>query len=165
MKYSKIFANSRGFTLIEILLSLTILGIVIIGTMQFFSQAYTYTNMNQKKTAAVNAARNAMMYMEKDNFIKVRDKFETDPDEEISIKICSEKYEKFWKNEPIDSSCDDITINNVKYKVTIQAEEKPEEGSSTYLFYVPLKVTVNWVINRKEHSTELDGVIKSEDIR
>lgn len=121
--------------------------------------------MNQKKTAAVNVARNAMMYMEKDNFIKVRDKFETDPDEEISIKICNEKYEKFWKNEPIDSSCDDITINNVKYKVTIQAEEKPEEGSSTYLFYVPLKVTVNWVINRKEHSTELDGVIKSEDIR
>ncbi|MBP2240599.1 prepilin-type N-terminal cleavage/methylation domain-containing protein [Cytobacillus eiseniae] len=165
MNYKKIFANSRGFTLIEILLSLTILGIIIIGSMQFFSQAYTYTNMNQKKTAAVNVARNALMYIEKENFIIVRDVFEKNPDEELTIKICEQKYKSFWKDKPIDSSCEDITINNVKYNVSIRADKILDPHDSTYSFYVPLKVNVHWTINRKEHTTELDGAIKSEDIR
>lgn len=171
MNCQKKLVDSRGFTLIELLLSLTILGIVMIGSMKFFSQAYTYTNMNQKKTAAVNVARNALMYIEKENFIAIRDKFEKNSDEEISLYICKDpiedtyRYEKFWKDETPDESCEPITVNNVEYEVNIQNDDKPEASKPNYLYYVPIKATVTWSINRKEYSTELDGVIKSEDIR
>ncbi|MBU8879573.1 prepilin-type N-terminal cleavage/methylation domain-containing protein [Bacillus sp. FJAT-29790] len=165
MNFRKILFNPKGFTLMEVLVSLTILGIILMGTMKFFSQAYTYTNINQKKTAAINVARNTLMYIEKDNFIAVRDRFEKDPEEEISLFICDEKYKKFWKNEIEDVGCEPITINNVKYEVYIRAEEKPEPGKKNYSFFVPLKATVTWTINGKDNSTVLDGVIKSEDLR
>ncbi len=168
MKVKKILSNSRGLTLVELLASLTILGIIIIGSMQFFTQAYTYTNINQKKTAAVNVARNALMFIEKESFIATRDKFEKDPTEEISIFLCNNKYKMFWKNEDekrVRTDCEPIEINNIDYKVVIKAEEAPNSSKINYLYYIPLKATVSWSFNGKDHSTEVEGDIKSEDIR
>ena len=165
MKVKKILSNSKGLTLVELLASLTILGIIIIGSMQFFTQAYTYTNMNQKKTAAVNVARNALMFIEKESFIATRDKFEKDPTEEISILLCNNKYKMFWKNEIAGTDCKSININNIDYNVVIKAEETPDSSKKNYLYYIPLKATVSWSFNGKDHSTEVEGDIKSEDIR
>lgn len=64
MKFFKILSSSKGLTLIEVLVSLTILSIILLGIMNFFNQAYSYTNSNQKKTAAINVARNALTYMD-----------------------------------------------------------------------------------------------------
>ncbi|MFE8696894.1 prepilin-type N-terminal cleavage/methylation domain-containing protein [Cytobacillus sp. FJAT-53684] len=168
MKFKKVLSSSKGLTLIEVLLSLTILGIILMGSMKFFSQAYSYTNMNQKKTAAINVARNALMYIEKDNFIVIRDTFENKTDEELSIYICKDKYSKFWKEDDIDSSCNPIKINNVEYKVMIRAD-KDELDKVNYneirSYYFPLTAYVTWTINGKENSTVLEGAIKSEDIR
>lgn len=178
MKFKKVLSSSKGLTLIEVLLSLTILGIILMGSMKFFSQAYSYTNMNQKKTAAVNVARNALMYIEKESFIMVRNAFEKafkeDRSEEISLFICKNpneekyEYEIFWKGESVRTNCKPITVNNIEYTVVIEADKeeliKPNYNEKSSYYY-PLKTKVTWTINGKENSTELKGGIQSEDIR
>ncbi|MDE3839785.1 prepilin-type cleavage/methylation domain-containing protein [Bacillus methanolicus] len=172
MNLKKILDSSKGFTLIEILTSLTILGIILIGCMKFFTQAYSYTNMNQKKTAAINVARNAMMYIENESFIEIREKFKKNPEEELTLMICSnsedkdepnDPYGKFWKGETPGPSCSPITINNVKYDVKIQANSDKNDYDRNYI--LPITVKVEWAINGKVNETEIEGVMKSEDIR
>lgn len=64
----KFLRNKRGFTLVEILGSLTIFTLIAIPMMSFFIQASQYTTDSQNKTIAINIARNAMSYLEKQNF-------------------------------------------------------------------------------------------------
>ncbi|WP_040207769.1 type IV pilus modification PilV family protein [Neobacillus jeddahensis] len=161
MEFKKRLCNSRGLTLIEVLISLTILGIISIGIMNFFSQAYSFTNSNQKKTNAINVARNAMMYMEKQSFIQTMKDFEDHPTKERALFICNERYTLFWKGDPIDTGCIPISINKIDYTVSIRSNKEEEYKA----FILPLIVKVEWSINQKKYSTELEGVIKSEDIR
>lgn len=161
MRLKKILSNSNGLTLIEILVSLTILGIILIGIMQFFTQAYTFTNSNQKKTAAINVARNAMVYMEKQNFIETMQDFDDHSDQQLTLLICNDEYQLFWEEEPKSSGCHPIRINGLDYNVSIRSDKEEEYKA----FILPIIVRVDWTINRKHYSTELKGVIKSEDIR
>ncbi|AIE60918.1 type IV pilus modification PilV family protein [Bacillus methanolicus] len=172
MNLKKILYSSKGLTLVEILASLTILGIILIGCMKFFTQAYSYTNMNQKKTAAINVARNAMMYIENESFIEIREKFEKNPEEELTLMICDnpmdkddpeDPYGKFWKGDTPGPSCSPITVNNVKYYVKIRADSNKNDYDRNYI--LPITVKVEWVINGKVNETEIEGVMKSEDIR
>jgi prepilin-type N-terminal cleavage/methylation domain-containing protein len=52
--------NECGFTLLEILLSITILGIILLGFFQFFGQSMIFSNKNEAKLQAVNVARQVM---------------------------------------------------------------------------------------------------------
>jgi prepilin-type N-terminal cleavage/methylation domain-containing protein len=52
--------NECGFTLLEILLSITILGIILLGFFQFFGQSMIFSNKNEAKLQAVNIARQVM---------------------------------------------------------------------------------------------------------
>ncbi|WP_246940886.1 type IV pilus modification PilV family protein [Bacillus pinisoli] len=61
-------SNSKGFTLLEVLVSITILSIVLITLLAFFTQAYSFTNINKDKTVALNIARSVVTYIEKQNF-------------------------------------------------------------------------------------------------
>lgn len=67
-KENKYFYNERGFTLIEVLLSIVILSFVMGGMFMFFTNAMTYTSYNQSKTVAVNIARGVVHYMERLDF-------------------------------------------------------------------------------------------------
>ena len=67
--------SENGLTLIEVLISISILGILLIVFMRFFLQAGTFTNLNEKRTVGINVARNALMFMEKQNFLKVKNDF------------------------------------------------------------------------------------------
>lgn len=60
--------KQSGFTLIEVLLSFTLLFIIVIPLMGYFIQAYDYTYQSQNKTVAINIARNIVHYLEKQNF-------------------------------------------------------------------------------------------------
>ncbi|WGG44402.1 type II secretion system protein [Rossellomorea sp. DA94] len=172
MKRTKIVKNNRGFTLIELLVSITILGIVLLSFMNFFLQSSTYTNANQKKTVGVNVARNVLIFMEKQNFLEVRDFFhdvntgDKSPDTEyLTLLICEEKYTLFSESE-IHNTCpgkQQITINGLEYEATIFSDEvsSPEEMD----YYIPITVKVRWNMNDKAYSTSVDGKVKSEDIR
>ncbi|MCR8850138.1 type II secretion system GspH family protein [Rossellomorea sp. SC111] len=176
MKYIKIVKNDRGFTLIELLVSITILGIVLLSFMNFFLQSSTYTNANQKKTVGVNVARNVLMFMEKQNFLEIRNYFHDvntgDKSSEadfLTLLICDEKYKLFSDSSTeseINNTCPkkkNITINGLEYEAAIFSEEVSTPGEMDY--YIPITVKVRWNINDREYSTTVDGKIKSEDIR
>lgn len=158
MKLRNYLSGTNGLTIIEVLLSLTILGIIVLGVMQFFTQAYSFTNSNQNKTVAINVARNAMMYMEKQNFIETRENFKNHAS--ASLFICHDKYQLVWSKETKTAGCTPISINNIDYNVTITSTDEDNQS-----FMIPLAVKVGWEVNKKPDSTELKGALKSEDIR
>ncbi|REK55778.1 MAG: pilus assembly protein PilV [Geobacillus sp.] len=64
--------SSKGFTLLEVLASITILSIVAIGMFSFFTNAMQYTTYNQDKTVAINIARGVLAYMERLDFTELK---------------------------------------------------------------------------------------------
>jgi prepilin-type N-terminal cleavage/methylation domain-containing protein len=161
MKLKKILKNNSGLTLLEVLVSLTILGILLIGAMKFFNQAYSFTSSNQNKTIAINVARNAIMFMERQSFIEIRKNIVDNAEQPLSLKICNDSYQIIWPNDRIEPDCRPITINNINYDISI----KTNLDKATNTFILPINVKVDWEMNNKQHTTHLEGVIKSEDIR
>jgi prepilin-type N-terminal cleavage/methylation domain-containing protein len=165
----EIISSSKGLTLIEILASLTIFGIISISLLSFFTQAYQFTNSNENKTVAVNVARNALMYMQKQNFIEVRADFEEKNIKEYRIFICenptTHKREYLRTVNQSVENCENITINNVPYQVEITYNPDGYDKDTDRSYIIPIKITVNWDSDGHEKETELKGVINSEDIR
>lgn len=60
--------KEAGFTLIEVLAAIVILSIVSLVLTSYFTNALSYSKSNQNKTIMVNLARNALFYMEKQDF-------------------------------------------------------------------------------------------------
>lgn len=69
--------KEEGFTLIEVLAAIVILSIVSLVLTSYFTNALSYSKSNQNKTIMVNLARNALFYMEKQDFDKTVDFFVT----------------------------------------------------------------------------------------
>ncbi|WP_458412335.1 prepilin-type N-terminal cleavage/methylation domain-containing protein [Schinkia sp. CFF1] len=67
------FNKNRGFTLLEVLLSLTLIFIILFPLYGFFLKAYGNTMESKNKTVAVNLARNVVNYMEKQNIFVMRE--------------------------------------------------------------------------------------------
>jgi prepilin-type N-terminal cleavage/methylation domain-containing protein len=67
-----IISRVNGFTLLEVLLSITILSTVAIGMFYFFTNAMKYTTYNQGKTVAINIARGVLAYMERLDFTALK---------------------------------------------------------------------------------------------
>ena len=176
MKLIKILKNNRGLTLIELLVSITILGIVLLSFMNFFLQSSTYTNSNQKKTVGVNVARNVLMFMEKQDFLEIRNFFNevntgqhSPEDDFLALFICNDSYLTFSNSaaeSEISQACPqkkNITVNGLEYEASISSEEV--SSSEELKSYIPITVKVRWTIDDHEYSTTLDGKVKSEDIR
>lgn len=165
MLNSKFLRNNRGFTLIEVLLSLTILGIVLTGTMSFFSQAYSYTNMNKDKTVGINVARNVLYYIEQLDYKKTNDFLEangqiteytndsniTKSRMEASIDCSSPLIE----NKDACNSFFNATINNETFQINVTIFE--HENISLREYLIPTKVNVKW---GKDKTAAVEGVIK-----
>lgn len=166
MKLKKIYNSSKGLTLIEVLLSLAILSIILLGSMKFFTQAYTYTSGSQNKTAAVNVARNALMFIENESFIEVRKKFLEDNLSGLSLYICNNSYIADWHGDrsefPAGCRKDKITVNNIPFDVTIRKGKDYSKFSSSF---IPLEASVKWEKQGKTEETKIEGAIKSEDLR
>lgn len=73
----------QGFTLIEVLAAIVILSIVSLVLTSYFTNAMSYSKSNQNKTIMVNLARNALFYMEKQDFESLSEYFQKDGNEEI----------------------------------------------------------------------------------
>lgn len=164
MKFSKILSSSKGLSLIEVLVSLTILSIILLGIMNFFHQAYSFTNLNQKKTAAVNVARNALTFIEQasgeNSFISIKNRIEKNPSEKAILLICNDEYTLKWENESA-LNCSSITVNNIPYDVEIT----PVIDETYTEYFIPINVEVGWEVNNNTYETSVEGAIKSEDLR
>ncbi|KAA0549230.1 type II secretion system protein [Bacillus sp. BGMRC 2118] len=130
--------DSKGFTLLEILASLSILGIVLITLLAFFTQAYSYTNLNKNKTVAVNIARNTVTYIEKQNFYSMKQFMDEEIGTQDFVEMNGDLCEK-------DIS---ITKNGTQY-------DRPLFDSSESCTSVLVPEINNTVFNTEDHYVEV----------
>ena len=164
---NKFLANSKGFTLIEVMLSITILGIISLGMFSFFTQAYSYTKINEDKTLGIYVARNMLVYMERQNFTKLNEQYIeplTEPlsDGAITLTVtnCSDTHKS--GETVFDQYCDEVflqTFNNVQYYVSVKMKKHIDQKLREYL--IPTTITVNWGTN----TTSIEGYVINEAIR
>lgn len=64
------FQDEKGFTLIEILLSIVILTIILVSIMNFFPQMGLFNRYNLEKTEAINLAKKELVEWQKADFEK-----------------------------------------------------------------------------------------------
>jgi prepilin-type N-terminal cleavage/methylation domain-containing protein len=170
-KKFSIIGHANGFTLLEVLLSITILSTVAIGMFYFFTNAMKYTTYNQGKTVAINIARGGLAYMERldfaalkqyvDNEIHNADKRFVHLDASYCDDDDNDDLLLFGVNEQAEQVCKKIlgpTINNVTYDKT-----------RIHVFLVPYNDSEAWDKLQKsppeEFPTSLKEQISKESIK
>ena len=166
----KEYKKDQGFTLIEVLVSLTILTLIAIPMFSFFTQAYDYTTKNQNNTIGVNVARGVVEFMKKQNFEEMKSLLDTtghpDPtnslmNTEIYIGI---KTNSYYYSETEVPETEQIEINSNKYKVAVTLWKNSDAHLDDYS--IPINVTATWIANsNNEMKTSLEGAIINETIR
>lgn len=128
-----------GFTLVEVLASIIILSIASLTMTAFFNNAMSYNKGNQNKTVLINIARNTLVYMEKQDFVKFKEYFvgkvDANGNEIISpvsriesvnctSEVCDPKLvEIFGSSFPTFLEVLHPVVNNIQYEVTIRYQE------------------------------------------
>ncbi len=138
--------SEKGFSLIEVLISLTILSVSVIGISQFFSQANQISAGNNNKLVATNLARMTLERLQNDYAA-------------YEMKAIPKTYEK---SQCTTSTCRDLyetMINNNVYETKIIVKSQKGEESSIKLF--PVKVTIQYTSNQKVQSTSVEGYVKN----
>ncbi|UII55054.1 type II secretion system GspH family protein [Cytobacillus spongiae] len=163
----KFLRTETGVTLIEILLSITILGIVFLSVLSLFNQAYSYTERNEDKTVGINVARNVLYYMEQQDYDVFKDYYWTTSEwndstpvqKELTLTNCEDKNSS--SNEHIfeESVCKGFfttRINNQVFNTKVVVESHGDPKLKEYL--IPVEVHVSW----GDQTATVRGVIKDE---
>lgn len=170
-KENKYFYNERGFTLIEVLLSIVILSFVMGGMFMFFTNAMTYTAYNQSKTVAVNIARGVVHYMARLDFQPIASYVNDHvtkqtpftPFIRLDASACSNT--SIFPDETVCKAVFSPTVNNVTYdKEDVQAWLIPYnqtiwsqiKNNPPSEFPDPLKQTIQ---NEKEIKENVSGYL------
>jgi prepilin-type N-terminal cleavage/methylation domain-containing protein len=154
MKNKNIFYIERGFTLVEVLLSITILGIIFLSILALFNNTYDYSKRNESKTVGINVARNVLNYIENQDFNTIKHTYfaTNGGTEEIKITRSSCNKSPF----PADS-CGNMlktVVNNVTFEATVTLKKHPEAALQNYL--IPVEVKIKW----NDRETSVEGVLK-----
>lgn len=122
-RLKKIISNDKGITLIELIASITILSIVILTFIAFFTNAFRFNSINDDSIQAMNIAR------EYQALIK-------EPDAEIynllndnNLSDDAKEYLSLFKLEYPSENINNqfvLTINNPKYVVKVKINNTPE---------------------------------------
>lgn len=165
MKSCPFIKNSNGYSLLEVLLAVTILGIMFFTIMGFFSQSFTYVKENESKTVGVNVGRNVLHYFEKQNFDKMNTALISLGEEsrDLNGMVIPEKKELVVNEDTCNliniENCDNILqllVNNVNYKANVKLLTHDDVKLRSFL--IPIEIKITW--NEKE--TTIKGVIKRE---
>lgn len=160
MERLKLIHNARGLTLVEVLVSITILGIIMTTFLSFFNQAYSYTKKNENKTVGINVARNVLYYFEQQDFEKIYQAYFNENDDisekEINHENCNdaligEKTEMVFDDPSVCKSFFSTKINNVDYESKviftkgIESDEVPDKNAPDLQEQlIGVEVTVMW---------------------
>lgn len=106
--------NNRGFTLIEILASITILGLLLTAFFQFFIFSQKTTTSNQEKLVALDIAQSVFEQIKKNAYPEV-----------TSVDIdADDDYPKVYNFETVCSIGDEDTVNQCAKRYTISSNNK-----------------------------------------
>lgn len=176
--------QEQGFTLIEVLAAIVILSVVSLVLTSYFTNAMTYSKSNQNKTIMVNLARNALFYIEKQDFEKMEIFFAGN---NILASECTESscinadYRSAFSNVEALANVLNPTVNGIEYSINIvhQPElllEQPQPSGETpkiidksiiEQYLLPVKVEVRRVESSGQpaYTVEVEGYINDERIR
>ncbi|KGE20431.1 prepilin-type N-terminal cleavage/methylation domain-containing protein [Paenibacillus wynnii] len=177
--------QEQGFTLIEVLASIVILSVVSLVLTAFFTQAMTYSKSNQNKTIMVNIARNALFYMEKQDFEKMETFFNAKSElsaAECTLTNCNDSaYLAAFSDGTALAYVLHPTVNNIEYTIDIKyqsklVENKPQPTGTTVnqidrltikKYLLPVKVAVKRAQSdgQPAYTVEVEGYINDEEIR
>lgn len=185
-KWKSTWKKEQGFTLIEVLAAIVILSIVSLVLTSYFTNAMTYSKSNQNKTIMVNLARNALFYMEKQDFEAISNYFIRHPDdaaikaEDCQISTCVLNPSIPFTGSP--ASVLNPTVNGIQYQIDVvyqpeiwseDAQPSPTSGPSAidlsnsrkYLLPVLVKVRRAEPGNQPVYDIKVEGYITDERIR
>lgn len=182
--------REEGFTLIEVLAATVILSVASMAMMAFFINAMSYNKGNQNKTVMVNLARNALFYMEKQNYATIHNYFinantsELKDNPAISPEHCSTRnicdtndLQNLFLN-PNMKLWDVLNpkVNDIEYQISVSYQDEitdelkndpVKKGMAEYLLPIRVEVTVkdNNVNNGRNKPVIVEGYIANETIR
>lgn len=115
------FQEEKGFTLIEILLSIVILTIILVSIMNFFPQMGLFNRHNLEKTEAINLAKIELDEWQKKDYTDffVNPSKELIPEYDHFEDKGKDRYYIFLKKSP-----------NGDYDIEIRLKEKPDLDTS-----------------------------------
>lgn len=170
--------QEKGFTLIEVLAAIVILSIVSLVLTSYFTNAMSYSKSNQNKTIMVNLARNALFYVEKQDFEEMKDYFITKGNDAIEAEECTLvncSYSNLFSNMTALANVLNPTVNDIRYKINIIYQPElvdnpsttPIDKSAVKDYLIPVKVEVRRVENNEQpaYNVMLEGYITDEKIR
>ncbi|WP_162551160.1 prepilin-type N-terminal cleavage/methylation domain-containing protein [Paenibacillus tepidiphilus] len=175
--------SQSGFTLVEVLAAIVILSIVSLVLTSYFTNAMSYSKSNQNKTIMVNLARNALFYMEKQDFEAVKTYFTNHP--AIEADDCRTAGCTLADPIPFTGSPTDVfnpTVNGIKYQIDVvyqpeiwseKTQPSPSGAASSidlsksrdYLLPVLVKVRRADPGNQPVYDVKVEGYITDERIR
>ncbi|MEK3838611.1 MULTISPECIES: type IV pilus modification PilV family protein [unclassified Paenibacillus] len=178
--------KEAGFTLIEVLAAIVILSIVSLVLTSYFTHAMTYSKSNQNKTIMVNLARNALFYMEKQDFGEIN-KYFIDHLSDAVIKAEDCKSSGCVLTNVINftgspASVLNPVVNGIAYQIDVvyqpelwkkKEEPSPSSGapsidlSNSQKYLLPVLVKVRRVDpgNQPVYDIKVEGYITDERIR
>ncbi|KIL46217.1 type IV pilus modification PilV family protein [Jeotgalibacillus campisalis] len=165
----ELFSNNKAFSLLEVLVSITLLNIIVFSLLTFFLNSYQFTFSNQDNTVGANAAKNAVTYVESQDFHRVREYFSLQGAEklELTIDSCSALINGTLLFDH-EESCRSIfapTINNQTYGVNVKLSEyegaNETETAEMKTELISIEATVQWERKRLEEVL-VRGVLRNE---
>lgn len=142
-------SSEKGFSLIEVLVSLSILSISVITISNFFIQANEISAGNNRKLVAANLARMAL------------DRVQQNP-ESYGIKVPNEEG-VFNTSNCHDLASDECKklystkINETKYEISLYINENSDKEKEMNL--LPITVTISY----QDKETSVEGYVAYDD--
>lgn len=112
------YKNEKGFTLVEVLVSLTLLTSVVLAASYFFTQSNTVSSYNNQKLVAVNLARATL------------ERIQLAPDAYITNGLSGSPYSFQKCQNQGGTSCGNyqVMINNHEYRIDIIVSQDQNEA-------------------------------------
>lgn len=170
-KLVKLFTYNKGFTLIEVLLSIVIFSILTLGMLALFSQTMTYTQKSENDTLGVYAARNMLNFMEQQSFEEIKRDYVDDLTDvgEGSTVILTDEVCPIWFNGNSDELNQrrerclitfNPNLNNRQLNVSVELKKHSDSSLQTSL--IPMEILVEW---DEGNESSLEGFITNEKLR
>ncbi|RKP57218.1 type II secretion system protein [Cohnella endophytica] len=183
--------DEEGFTLLEILGAITILSVASLAMTGFFVNAMSHAKGNQNKTVVVNLARNALAFVEKQDFEQFKGYFSKHPS--LTTMGCNKNGEGansvtcIGKTDSVEATDSAALFNRIPYlldvlspsvngrdymlEVELETGMFPASDAADNVdltkYLIPIKVVAasKETNGNKRDRTEVEGYISNEKIR
>ncbi|WP_179218785.1 prepilin-type N-terminal cleavage/methylation domain-containing protein [Saccharibacillus sp. O23] len=186
--------KEQGFTLIEVLAAMLIVSIVALAFTAYFGNALTFAKTNQNKTIMSNLARNALVYMQKQDFTRLKEYFDS-PDATVvrtgdalnqrrvgitpeTFGSCTNadtgacKFRNIFENGNLQPTMAVLqpSVNGIQYRIVIEYQQSLNRSNDTGgALLLPISATVTSVspgaAGPGADAVTVEGYVNAQSIR